>query len=118
MIAPRPGPHHGQLDAAVESLTLQVDRDTVLQARAALLGEALRLRQAIRLHSPTEGVGLCGRDPVSHDASSAFTERIQSMVSSCIQYTDDLETAGESLAMIARSYGFTEDEVRASFSTP
>jgi hypothetical protein len=34
MIEPHPGPHHGQLDAAVESLRLQVDRDTVLQARA------------------------------------------------------------------------------------
>jgi hypothetical protein len=39
MTAPAPGPQSASLATAVESLALQVDRDTVLQARAALLGE-------------------------------------------------------------------------------
>jgi hypothetical protein len=116
MIAPRPGPHHGQLDAAVESLTLQVDRDTVLQARAALLGEALRLKDALRLGSVRQDVGLCGGDPVSADAAAAFNERIASLFAYCRSYVDDLERAGDVLGETARRYGFSETEIAASFS--
>jgi hypothetical protein len=117
MIAPRPGPHHGQLDAAIESLTLQVDRDTVLQARAALLGEALRLRDAIKFHGAGITVGLCGRDPVSADAAHAFSERIEGLVDHCARYTNGLESAGALLGDIARSYGYTDAEIAASFAT-
>ncbi|GAA1309758.1 WXG100 family type VII secretion target [Pseudonocardia xinjiangensis] len=117
MIAPRPGPHHGQLDAAVESLTLQVDRDTVLQARAALLGEALRLKDVLRMGTIDVAVGHCGGDPVSGDAAPAFNERITALVAQCHQYTEQLEAAGQKLGEIARSYGFTEDEITRSFSS-
>jgi hypothetical protein len=115
MIAPHPGPH-GQLDAAVESLRLQVDRDTVLQARAALLGEALRLRDAIKLHGTGVTVGLCGQDPVSIDAARAFSERIGGLVDHCARYTTDLEAAGALLGDIASSYGYTDGEITASFT--
>jgi hypothetical protein len=43
MTAPEVGAHRTQLDAAVRALALQVNRDTVLKARAALLAEAERL---------------------------------------------------------------------------
>jgi hypothetical protein len=100
----------------VESLKLQVDRDTVLQARAAVLGEVLRLRDAIRLQSPAEGVGLCGGDPVSDDAAAGFNERIRAMLDHCRRYAEDLEAAGHSLADVARRYGFTEAEITSSFT--
>jgi hypothetical protein len=117
MIAPRPGPHHGQLDAAIESLTLQVDRDTVLQARAALLGEALRLNDALRFGTIDLAVGHCGGDPVSGDAALAFNERIAALIAHCHQYTEQLESAGQKLEEIARGYGFAEDDVARSFSS-
>ena len=43
MTAPEVGAHRPQLDAAVGALALQVNRETVLAARAALLAEAERL---------------------------------------------------------------------------
>jgi hypothetical protein len=117
MIAPHPGLYHGQLDAAVESLKLQVDRDTVLQARAALLSEALRLRDSIKLHGAGVTVGRCGNDPVSADASGAFSQRIERLIDHCTRYIADLEMAGAQLGDIARSYGYTEGEIETSFGS-
>jgi hypothetical protein len=117
MIAPHPGPHHGQLDAAVESLRLQVDRDTVLQARAALLSEALHLKDTMRIESGSTQIGMCGGDPVSSDAAPAFNERIALLIGQCRQYTEELEAAADSLAKVAHLYGFTETEIAQSFSS-
>ena len=116
MSAPLPGPQSPSLAAAVDSLSLQVNRNTVLQARAVLLGEALRLREALLLHTPTEGVGRCGGDPVSADASSAFTERVAALMQYCHRYTAELETAAHSLEETAMSYGYTEEDIASYFS--
>jgi hypothetical protein len=116
MTAPPPSPHREQFAAAVESLKLQVDRDTVLQARASLLGEAFRLHDAIKFHAAGITVGMCGGDPVSADAAPAFSERIGPLLDHCVQYAIDLQTAGEVLGAVARRYGLTEDEIAASFA--
>jgi hypothetical protein len=100
----------------VESLKLQVDRDTVLQARAAVLGEVLRLRDAIKFHGAGVYVGECGGDPVSGDAARAFGERIDALLGHCSRYVQDLESAGTALADVAQRYGYTEDEIAASFA--
>lgn len=105
----------GSLDAAMAALRMQVDRDTVLQTRAALLGEAERLRLAIQRHGSYAHVGLCGGDPVSKDASAAFNERIGALIDRCWRYTVDLESAADTLSDIARRYGYTEDQIAASF---
>jgi hypothetical protein len=115
MTAPAPGPQPASLATAVESLALQVDRDTVLQARATLLGEAQRLRDEIRLSSIDQGIGLCGGDPVSSDAAPAFNERIGSLLAHCSRYTEELEQAANALGEMARNYGLTEAEIRSSF---
>ena len=117
MTAPAPGPQSASLAAAVESLALQVDRDTVLQARAALLGEAQRLKDEIGFRTVDMQVGECGRDPVSSDAAPAFNERIAVLIQNCQQYTEDLEAAAGSLSNIARQYGFTESEISQSFGS-
>jgi hypothetical protein len=115
MTAPAPGPQSALLASAVESLAFQVNQDTVLQARAALLGEAQRLKDEIRLSSIDQGIGLCGGDPVSSDAASAFSERIDGLLLRCSRYTDELEQAANALTDTAREYGFTEDDIRHSF---
>ena len=78
------------LDAAVRALALQVNRETVLQARATLLAEADRLDIELgkRAHAYA-GVGLCGGDPVSPEAASAFNERINALVAGCLAYNRD-----------------------------
>ncbi|MFC5995996.1 hypothetical protein ACFQE5_17460 [Pseudonocardia hispaniensis] len=105
-----------QFQSAVDSLRMQVDRDTVLQARAALLEETLRLRRALLVHASDEGIGLCGGDPISPVAAQAFNERIGALLEHCRRYTDDLETAGHTLGEIARRYGHTEDDIARSFT--
>lgn len=103
------------LDGAVEALMLQVDRDTVLRARAALLGEAQRLRRALWNSREGMHIGLCGDDPVSPQARDGFNRRISGLLEHCGQYTADLEEAGHRLGDIAAGYGYTEDEIAASF---
>jgi hypothetical protein len=104
------------LDAAVRALALQVNRDTVLRARAALLAEATRLDVEIaqRMHS-YDGVGICGGDPVSPEAAGAFSERIDALIASCRAYNGQLRAAASALDATARAYGYTEDEIAASY---
>jgi hypothetical protein len=117
MSAPEVGAHRIQLDAAVRSLALQVNRDTVLKARAALLAEADRLDGELRdKHSDLAQVGLCGGDPVSPEAARAFNERIDALVKSCFAYNRDLRMSASALEATARTYGYTDDEILASFN--
>ncbi|MFC5996000.1 hypothetical protein ACFQE5_17480 [Pseudonocardia hispaniensis] len=76
-----------QFQSAVDSLRMQVDRDTVLQARAALLAEAHRLRRKLDVHDKDVRVGLCGGDPISPVAAQAFNERIGALLEHCRPYT-------------------------------
>ena len=104
------------MSAAVDALAMQVDRDTVLQARKVILDEALRLRIQTQSGTFLDHVGRCGGDPVSEDASIAFTHRIGVLIGSCLRHAEDLESAAATLADVARRYGFTEDEITASFT--
>lgn len=117
MTAPQPGPLRPQIDAAVAAVGLQVNRDTVLQARAALLAEADRLDRELQLAGDrrfhTDLV--CGSDPVSPEAAAAFAERIAELQRQCTAYNSDLRAAARALDDTARSYGYTDDEIAASF---
>lgn len=118
MKMPPPGDVRAHLTAAADHLSMQVGRGNVLQARNALLGEVGRLRAHLRANiASEESIGLCGDDPVSHDARSAFTERIDGLVQHCWDYTVELEAAAHRLDETARSYGWTDEEIEASFST-
>jgi hypothetical protein len=115
MTAPEVGAHRIQLDAAVRSLALQVNRDTVLKARAALLAEAERLDHLLVERHRAHDVGLCGRNPVSPEAAQAFNERIDALVEGCFAYNRDLRAAAGVLDATARAYGYTEEQIAASF---
>ena len=119
MTAPEVGAHRPQLDAAVGALALQVNRETVLAARAALLAEADRLDGELRdKRYDFGGIGLCGGDPVSPEAAQSFNERINALVQSCLQYNRDLRASAAALDATARSYGYSDDEIAASFRPP
>jgi hypothetical protein len=105
------------LDAAVRALALQVNRDTVLKARAALLAEADRLDLGLDQRKHGSVVGLCGGDPVSPEAAQAFTERIHALVAECRAYNRDLRAAANALDATAREYGYTDDQIAASYSS-
>ncbi|MEJ3658417.1 hypothetical protein WEH80_36215 [Actinomycetes bacterium KLBMP 9759] len=115
-MADSPGPFRPELDAAVASVALQVTRDNVLKARAVLMAEADRLDQVVdtaKQNNP--GVGLCGGDPVSRDASKAFNERIEMLFAQCRQYNQDLRAAASALDATARTYGYTDEEIADSY---
>ncbi|MEJ3655703.1 hypothetical protein WEH80_22290 [Actinomycetes bacterium KLBMP 9759] len=111
-----PGPFRPQLDAAVASVAMQVNRENVLKARAALLAEADRLDSVVAQTAlRDQGIGLCGGDPVSIDAAAAFNERIAALVNQCIRYNQDLREAATALDATARQYGYTDDEIASSY---
>ena len=111
-----PGWARPDLDAAVAAVAVQVNRDNVLQARKILLAEAdrLDLELARKLARPYH-IGDCGADPVSPEATAAFNQRIDTLVGHCRQYNQDLREAAKALDATARSYGWTDEEIAASF---
>ena len=105
-----------ELDAAVASVGMQVNRDNVLRARGILLAEADRLdAEMVYLGSRMPPLANCGDDPVSRDATPAFTQRIGALLDHCLQYNRDLREAAYALDATARSYGLTDEEIAASF---
>ncbi len=105
----------GSLSAALASVSLQVNRDNVLQARKAVLDEAQRLQDLLITHQRDVWVDLCGGDPVSADAAEAFNERIHQLVDHCWRYAMELKAAGDALGETARAYGFTDEQIAASY---
>ena len=99
----------------MRALALQVNRDTVLKARAALLAEADRLDLELDQRKHGSEVGLCGGDPVSPEAARAFNERINASSTSCRAYNRDLRAAANALDATARAYGYTDDQIAASY---
>ena len=103
------------LDAAVRALALQVNRETVLQARATLLAEADRLDIELAKRKLGSEVGLCGGDPLSPEAASAFNERINALVMGCQAYNSELRAAATALEDSARMYGYTDEQIAISY---
>lgn len=131
MTGPAPRIANAALQASVDGVLMQVDRDTVLKARAVLLHEADELEEAMReataarpemrlpggMGSPGQGVwvGRCSDDPISGPAQLSFNRKIDALLQPCWQHIHDLRTGGEQLAEAARRYGYTEGEILASF---
>jgi hypothetical protein len=111
-----PGWARPDLDAAVAAVAVQVNRDNVLQARNILLAEADRLDLELnRLIGGNYRIRDCGEDPVSVDATTGFNQRIDDLVGQCKRYNEDLRQAARALDATARSYGWTDEEIAASF---
>lgn len=133
MTSPVPRIANTALQESVDGVLMQVDRDTVLKARAVLMQEADDLEAAMveatrvlpspplpgRMGSPGQGVwvGRCSDDPVSGPAQISFNRKIDVMLEPCWQYIHDLRIGGAQLAEAATRYGYTEDEIRDSFRT-
>ena len=95
---------------------MQVNRDNVLRARGILLAEADRLdREMVLLRQRNTYITNCGNDPVSINATPAFNQRIEALMVHCLQYNRDLRDAAYALDATARSYGWTDEDIAASF---
>ncbi|MBW0103757.1 hypothetical protein [Pseudonocardia sp. KRD291] len=131
MTSPVPRIADPALQSSVDHMLMQVDRDTVLKARAVLMQEAEELEEAMRRatrrtrSTPLPGrqgepgcgvwVGRCSDDPVSGPAQISFNRKIDAVLEPCWRYIADLRTGGQQLAEAAEQYGYTETEVADSF---
>jgi hypothetical protein len=92
----------------------------VLTKHAALLAEADDFRLFLERIWDQLFMTPMGGDPVSHDVAHAVTDRIRDAEDSyfnvCQQWVDNLYQAAEALAETARQYGFTDEEIAASFT--
>lgn len=108
-------PHAASLAASLDHLGFQVDRDTVLQTGAALLAEAHRLEKLVALHRPALRMQPPAADLVSGPAADEFNAKIQALADQCDADARVLTAAAADLALTARRYGFTEQEITAAF---
>jgi hypothetical protein len=97
-----------------------VSRDEVLAKHAALLAEADDFRLFLERVWDQLFMTPMGGDPVSHDVAHVVTDRIRDAEDSyfnvCQQWVDNLYRTAEALAETARQYGYTDEEIAASFS--
>jgi hypothetical protein len=107
--SPRPAPDAGSGSV----LGLEVSPENVLQVSAAVRHEARRLLTA--RGTVGAAVGQCGADPVSADAAVAFDGRITELSTECRRYVSGLFDAADALLRVARSYGYTEEQIRTAF---
>jgi len=94
---------------------LRVNRANVLQVRNALKAESDRLGDLMQVNGSMLHVGECGPDPVSGPAASQFNAKIQAMVAQCNSYVQALHDAADALEQTARTYGYNEEHIAASF---
>ncbi len=97
-----------------------VSRDEVLTKHAALLAEAADFQQFLDSIWDELRMEPCGGDPVSVDVARAVTDRIRdgedSYFNVCQAWVNNLRQMAEALAETARQYGFTDEEIAASFT--
>jgi hypothetical protein len=97
-----------------------VSRDEVLARHAALLAEAADFRGFLNRIWEELFMTPMGGDPVSHDVARVVTDRIRDAEDSyfnvCQQWVDNLYQTADALAEVARQYGYTDEEIAASFN--
>lgn len=97
-----------------------VSREDVLAKHRALLAEADDFQQFLDGIREQLFMKPCGGDPVSIDVARAVTDRFAGPGNSywnvCQQWVFNLYQTANALAEIARQYGFTDEEIAASFT--
>jgi len=116
MTAPAPPPPPGG-----PGQTITVTPDNVLQARRAILAAAEEARDALVRKQPDLMVRPAAQDQVSTAASTMWTRKLLSEQDShynrLMSYVLEVEKLGHQLGETAKQYGFTDDEIAASFQT-
>lgn len=109
---------HSPRGTASDSLLMQVNSDNILQVRNAYLAQQQRLADAVRTAQhgrPLTGLAP-GRDPISLDYAPVFGTKVGTVVDRVRNHVEELREATNRLREAAREYGFTEDEIKQSFT--
>lgn len=110
----------GALRRASEGVKITVDQDNIMAAARIIEAEAAHFRRQVLARAQDMAVTAMGGDPVSREVALVLTGKLvanaDSYVNRCLDYATMLHTLAESLTEAARTYGFTEDQVRAQFT--
>jgi hypothetical protein len=111
------GPAVAARAAAFDQLGMQVTPANVLGVYSVIMEEMTRLHSSAQMFKLDHGEGmpLLGGDLVSPPAARGFTEATSQLLAKCQADIDDLKRVGDGLAEAARSYGKTEEQVKAAF---
>lgn len=96
-----------------------VSRDEVLSKRADLLAEAADFQSFLgRVWDQLRMIPM-GGDLVSQDVAGVVTDRIRddddSYLNVCQQWVNNLYQTADAMAEVAQQYGYTDEEIAASF---
>ena len=103
------------------SATLTVNHDNVLAAAKIIQTQIDALRDVFQQYAPTLRVDPAAGDPVSTDAARAWNFRLigadDSYAARISQYLDSLRKVMSQLRDSAKTYGFNDQDIAASFGT-
>jgi hypothetical protein len=105
--------------APASSATLKVNHDNVLAAAKVIQTQIDALKDTIRFHRPALLVEPAADDPVSQDAAVAWNFRLvdadDSYAARINDYVDSLVNLINQLKDSAKTYGFSDQDVAATF---
>ncbi|MER7080697.1 hypothetical protein SAMN02982929_02750 [Saccharopolyspora kobensis] len=109
---PPPAPGGGQ--------TLTVNRDNVLEVRKVILSAAEQAQMKLRALQPSLIVQAPAGDEVSKTSAAVWTANLVGNPDShyvrLLQYVDNVVDLGRQLEEAAKQYGYTDEEIVASFN--
>ncbi|MBQ0927278.1 hypothetical protein [Saccharopolyspora endophytica] len=106
-------------DAGVAGQTITVNKDNVLQVRRTILAAAEDARERLYGLAASLQVVPPANDDVSKHAANTWTAYLlgnpDSHFNRLMQYVDNVVQLGEQLGEAAKQYGYTDEEISASF---
>jgi hypothetical protein len=106
---------------AGSGIKLRVDQHNVMQAARMVMEESTRFRAKVNARLGGLQVDPVGGDPVSMEAAlvlnTKFWDSADSYYARCLDYADMLEKLAHQLGEAAKTYGHTEEQVEAMFTT-
>lgn len=100
--------------------TFTVNEDNVLAARKVILQATENARARLMALQPDLSITAPAHDDISVAAARTWNGNLQgnadSHLSRLIQYVSNVEVLGTQLEEAAKQYGYTEEEIAASFS--
>ncbi|SDW79509.1 hypothetical protein SAMN05216215_1005156 [Saccharopolyspora shandongensis] len=99
--------------------TITVNKDNVLEVRKAILMAAEDAKFKLMELAPSLRVSSPAADDISKTASSVWTANLignpDSHFQRLVQYVENVIDLGDQVGEAAKQYGFTDDEIKASF---
>ncbi|MGQ0775979.1 MAG: hypothetical protein ACT4NY_16420 [Pseudonocardiales bacterium] len=112
--------HHYGPPAPATGPAFVVSREDVLSKRAALLAEADDFQLFLNHIDNQLRMRPMGGDPVSRDVAVGVNDRLRdddnSYFNVCQGWVNNLYQTADAMAEVARQYGFTDEEIAASFT--